>query len=292
MEKRIAYRNGREDNGSHSPCLPGPRKVTYTMYIYIYIYTYTTSAIKNSIISMDTSLLSLFVFVLVGRVLGSMPTESSFDQYYNISWGDGHFLSLDQGREIQLSMDNSSGAGFGSKLSYGSGFFHLRIKLPEKDSAGVITAFYLTSHTNNHDELDFEFLGNKEGKPITLQTNVFANGQGNREQRIHLWFYVDKIPIRVFKNNTMIGVSYPSQPMQVEASLWDGIVGQLMEAKQRLIGLTAPFKAHFQGFNIDGCPYNLHSKPCDSSIFWWNKEKYWSLSSTEQRVYEAMRNST
>lgn len=42
----------------------------------------------------------------------------------------------------------------------------------------------LTSQGRSHDELDFEFLGNREGKPYRLQTNVLADGQGNREQRI------------------------------------------------------------------------------------------------------------
>lgn len=46
----------------------------------------------------------------------------------------------------------------------------------------------LTSQGRSHDELDFEFLGNRKGKPYRLQTNVLADGQGNREQRILLWF--------------------------------------------------------------------------------------------------------
>lgn len=46
----------------------------------------------------------------------------------------------------------------------------------------------LSSTNNEHDEIDFEFLGNRTGQPPILQTNVFTGGKGNREQRIYLWF--------------------------------------------------------------------------------------------------------
>uniref|UniRef100_A0A5B7BEF6 Xyloglucan endotransglucosylase/hydrolase n=1 Tax=Davidia involucrata TaxID=16924 RepID=A0A5B7BEF6_DAVIN len=261
---------------------------------------------------MEFSLLGFIAFLLQAVVTVVMAGGAGFDVNYYITWGNDHdhVLSLNQGREIQLSMDNSSGAGFGSKLSYGSGFFHLRIKLPDKDSAGVVTAFYLTSHTSNHDELDFEFLGNREGKPYTFQTNVFSNGLGNREQRFLLWFdptadfhtykilwnqhqivfYVDNTPIRVFKNNTNIGVSYPSQPMQIEASLWDGDSWATDGGQTKTNWSHAPFKAHFQGFDIDGCPFqDSNIQDCHSSKYWWNSKNYWKLDSTQQETYEAVR---
>ncbi|CAI9768687.1 unnamed protein product [Fraxinus pennsylvanica] len=214
--------------------------------------------------------------------------DVNFNVNYNITWGNDHVLSLDQGREVQLSMDIQSGSGFGSKLSYGSGFFQMRIKLPEKDSAGVVTAYYLTSHTNYHDELDFEFLGNKEGKPITLQTNVFVNGLGDREQR----YYVDDIPIRIFKNATNIGVNYPSQPMQIEASLWNGDSWATDGGRTKINWSHAPFKAHFQGFNVDGCPLDQNSiniQQCYSSNYWWNDKKFWKLDKNQQKAYQQVR---
>ncbi|XP_058199798.1 xyloglucan endotransglucosylase/hydrolase protein 2-like [Rhododendron vialii] len=255
------------------------------------------------------------LFGVLGEVVilaGGASSDSSFDVNYYVTWGSSNVLSLNDGGEIQLSMDKSSGSGFASKQSYGSGFFHMRIKLPDKDSAGVVTAYYLTSHTDKHDELDFEFLGNREGRPYTLQTNVFSNGEGNREQRIHLWFdptadfhdykvlwnqhlivfYVDDIPFRVFKNNANIGVSYPTQPMQVEASLWDGDSWATDGGQTKTNWSQAPFKAHFQGFNIDGCPSSSTTTQgqCYSSNFWWNQEKYWKLDSNQQKAYENVRN--
>ncbi|KAK6286664.1 hypothetical protein POUND7_012843, partial [Theobroma cacao] len=68
-----------------------------------------------------------------------------------LDWSQQPFTASFQGFNVDgcQSLENSnkeqcydSRAGFGSKLRYGSGFFQMRIKLPPKDSAGVITAFY------------------------------------------------------------------------------------------------------------------------------------------------------
>ncbi|XAR58732.1 Xyloglucan:xyloglucosyl transferase [Bertholletia excelsa] len=249
----------------------------------------------------------MFLLSWPGLTSGSGNEDTSFDENYYVTWGNDHALPLNQGREIQLSLDNSSGAGFASKQSYGSGFFRMRIKLPGKDSAGVVTAFYLTSHIGNHDELDFEFLGNREGKPITLQTNVFANGVGGREERMLLWFdptvdfhtyqilwnqhqivfYVDGIPVRVYKNSTNMGVNYPSQAMRIEASLWDGSSWATDGGQTKINWTHSPFKAHFQGFSVDGCPSS--SQDCLSSKYWWNGERFWRLEPPQQEGYENVR---
>ncbi|XP_010532897.1 PREDICTED: xyloglucan endotransglucosylase/hydrolase protein 2-like [Tarenaya hassleriana] len=248
--------------------------------------------------------------VLVDR--GIHENGISFDDKYVVTWGQDHVFKLGQGQEIQLSLDQLSGCGFESKSSYGSGFFQTRIKLPDqKDSSGVITAFYLTSKGENHDEVDFEFLGNRQGDPITLQTNVFADGKGDREQRILLWFdpskdfhsysivwnptqilfYVDEIPIRVFKNNKDKGVGFPTKAMQVVGSLWNGTWAS---GKTQINWAYAPFSAHFQSFDIPGCAVDSNDGnalgTCGSAQDWWNAGKYVvGLSGGEEKEYQNVR---
>ncbi|KAJ0054530.1 hypothetical protein Pint_01187 [Pistacia integerrima] len=131
----------------------------------------------------------IFVFLLIvssGRT--SADDNTSFYENYKLTWGFGHALLSNQEREIQLSLySNSGGAGFESKVPYASGFFHIRMKIPDKNSSGVVTTFYITSRSDNHDEIDIEMLGNN-GPPCKLHTNLFTNGRGNREQRLNLWF--------------------------------------------------------------------------------------------------------
>ncbi|KAG7543238.1 Xyloglucan endo-transglycosylase C-terminal [Arabidopsis thaliana x Arabidopsis arenosa] len=253
----------------------------------------------------------IFGFVIVlsliinvqGAITIDIKQEANFDENYVVTWGQNHFLKLNRSKEVQLSMDHSSGSGFESKNHYGSGFFQMRIKLPAKDSAGIVTAFYLTSKGNIQDEVDFEFLGNREGKPITIQTNVFTKGQGNREQRFVLWFdptedfhaygilwnpyhivfYVDNIPIRVKKNNKK-GISYPSKPMQVVSSLWNGEAWATDGGKTKINWAYAPFKAHFQGFSESGCHMDGWYDACESSAYWWNTGKYVGVLSVSEQT--------
>ncbi|KAL4649976.1 hypothetical protein ACB092_01G052600 [Castanea dentata] len=218
---------------------------------------------------MDSLVLCLFVILLAAVGHASDAEDVPWSQNYVILYGQEHTQLLNQGKEIQISMDQSSGSGFRSLKTYGSGFFGMRIKLPNKDTTGIITSFYVIR------------------QQYLLQTNVFTNGQGLREQRISLWFdpttyfhnyqilwnqhqvvwFVDDTPIRVFKNNKKIGVGYPAQSMQIEATIWNGSWAGEPNWSQ------APFQAHYQGFGIDGCLAQNHTigfSDCSSPTFSWN----------------------
>lgn len=105
-------------------------------------------------------------------------------------------------------------------------------------------------------------------------------------------FYVENIPIRVFKNNENIGVGYPKQPMQVLGTIWDGESWATDGGLTKTNWSFAPFKAHFQDFKIGGCPIinsNNNNNNCNSQNYWWNQRKYWKLSSTLGKIYQEYR---
>ncbi|KAL2544547.1 Xyloglucan endotransglucosylase/hydrolase protein 2 [Forsythia ovata] len=230
-------------------------------------------------------------------------SNADFNQYYYPLWGLNHLTVNPQGTEVQLLMDMSSGAGFRSKLEYGSGLFHIRMKIPERKTGGIVTCFYLTSapdyqNPGNHFELDYEFLGTNG----TVQTNVYDNDGGHREQSFKLWFnpsqdfhtyeilwnphqivfYVDKIPIREFNNNKVRGVDYPSRPMHIEASLWNANWAGVVDWSQ------APFIAHYQDFNFNACPAQSNTvSQCSSVKYFWNKQT--ELNAVQKRLMQQYR---
>ncbi|KMZ62378.1 Xyloglucan endotransglucosylase/hydrolase 2 [Zostera marina] len=193
-----------------------------------------------------------------------------------------------------LSLDHTSGSGFESKRVFLFGKIEMELKLVPGNSAGTVTAYFLSSKGPLHDEIDFEFLGNLSGDPYTLHTNIFAHGKGDKEQQFKLWFdptedfhkysilwnqnniifYVDDTPIRNFKNNEAIGLPFPnSQAMKIYSSLWDADDWATRGGLVKTDWTKAPFTASYRNFNADICCL------CSGSNGGWINQ---ALNSTEQ----------
>ncbi|WOK99211.1 putative xyloglucan endotransglucosylase/hydrolase protein 10 [Canna indica] len=170
-------------------------------------------------------------------------------------------------------------------------------------------AMSLTSDRPNRDEIDLEFLGNVTGQPYILQTNVYANGLGDREERIYLWFdptkdyhtysilwnlhqivfMVDWVPIRVYRNHGDKGVGFPRwQPMSLKASLWDGDSWATRGGLEKVDWSKGPFVVSLGDYKIDACVWKGNPRFCraDSSTNWWNKPRLASLTATQRRLFK------
>ncbi|KAF5767423.1 putative xyloglucan-specific endo-beta-1,4-glucanase [Helianthus annuus] len=129
----------------------------------------------------------------------------------------------------------------------------------------------LSSTSAKHDEIEFEFLGNSTGEPYMVHTNIYTQGQDNREQQFKLWFdptasyhnyiihwnptgtvwYVDSVPIRVLKNSTMQRDHVPNQQrMRVYSSLWNAN-NWAAAHKFMSVELLEPFKAATHKFFLN-----------------------------------------
>ncbi|KAL5974055.1 putative xyloglucan endotransglucosylase/hydrolase protein 23 [Asimina triloba] len=227
--------------------------------------------------------------------------DASMRPDIEVTWGDGRAKISNSGELLTLSMDKASGSGFRSKNEYLFGKFDMQLKLVPGNSAGTVTAYYLSSQGPTHDEIDFEFLGNLSGEPYILHTNVFTQGKGNREQQFYLWFdptkdfhtysilwnllqivfYVDSTPIREFKNTeNSTGVPYPkNQPMRIYSSLWNGEGWATRGGLVKTDWTEAPFIASFQNFKADACVWLSGASSCSaksgsssSNHTWMNQE--------------------
>ncbi|KAK3435480.1 hypothetical protein EUGRSUZ_C00177 [Eucalyptus grandis] len=218
--------------------------------------------------SLSTSSLCIATLLLVVVSWGTFASARNFYQDFDITWGDGRAQILNNGDLLTLSLDKASGSGFQSKNEYLFGKIDMQLKLVPGNSAGTVTAYYLSSNGSAWDEIDFEFLGNLSGDPYILHTNVFSQGKGNREQQFYLWFdptadfHTYSIlwnPQRIieFKNAESIGVPFPkAQPMRIFSSLWNADDW----------ATRAPFTASYRNFNADNaCVWSSGSSSCTSS---------------------------
>jgi xyloglucan:xyloglucosyl transferase len=237
-------------------------------------------------------LCSVFVVLVSGSHEKNFPIIS-FDEGYTQLFGDDNLLLHKNGKLVHLTLNERTGSGFVSQDLYLHGFFSASIKLPADYTAGVVVAFYMSNgdmFEKNHDEIDFEFLGNIRGKDWRIQTNIYGNGSTavGREERYNLWFdpsddfhqysvlwtdsqiifYVDNIPIRVFTKTPSMGGDFPAKPMSLYATIWDGSEWATNGGKYRVNYKYSPYISEFSDLVLHGCtvdPIEHSSFGCDNT---------------------------
>uniref|UniRef100_A0ACD5UUY6 Uncharacterized protein n=1 Tax=Avena sativa TaxID=4498 RepID=A0ACD5UUY6_AVESA len=244
------------------------------------------------------ALVAAVSLAVAAAVCAGAAAASKFDGVVLPSWANDHVVY--EGDLLKLRLDASSGGGFASKNRFLYGKATADLKLVPGDSAGVVTAFYLSSAGDKHNEFDFEFLGNVTGEPYLVQTNLYIDGVGNREQRIDLWFdptadfhtysvlwnpsqvvfLVDDTPIRVYENKTATrghhhrhpnsttpstDIAFPSpQPMAVYSSIWNADDWATRGGLVKTDWSHAPFVATFRDVSVEGCAWAANATDSDA----------------------------
>ncbi|KAF7013825.1 unnamed protein product [Triticum aestivum] len=208
-------------------------------------------------------------------VLGLVSGGNFYDEC-DATWEPQNCWTYDGGNSLSLALvSNSSGSMIRSKRQFIYGTVSTMIQLVKGDSAGTVTTYYTSSVGDDHDEIDFEFLGNETGQPYTLHTNVYAAGVGDKEMQFRPWFdptdgyhnytiswtpctiawYVDGTPIRAFRNYEHThGVAFPtSRPMYAYSSIWAAEDWATQGGRVRADWTRAPFVASYRGIDLDVC---------------------------------------
>ncbi|XAR67030.1 Xyloglucan:xyloglucosyl transferase [Bertholletia excelsa] len=250
--------------------------------------------------------LSLALFISA-VALYTRSVEANFYGSMYFTWSGDYSWITNGGNDLQLVLDQTSGCGIQSKQSYLYGIVEMLIKLVPGNSSGTVTAYYMSSTGDKHDEIDFEFLGNISGKPYIIHTNIFTLGIGNREQQFYPWFdptadyhnytihwnptevvwYVDGLPIRVFRNYQSEGIPYPNQQgMNVYSSLWNADNWATRGALDKIEWNSSPFIARYRSFTARAChwngPVSIWQCASQSADNWWTAPTYSQLSYAKQ----------
>uniref|UniRef100_A0A803ML43 GH16 domain-containing protein n=1 Tax=Chenopodium quinoa TaxID=63459 RepID=A0A803ML43_CHEQI len=86
--------------------------------------------------------LLLGTLLIIASSFGVVLVAGNFHRDFDITWGDGRGKILENGQQLTLSLDKTSGSGFQSKNEYLFGKIDMQLKLVPGKSAGTVTAYY------------------------------------------------------------------------------------------------------------------------------------------------------
>uniref|UniRef100_A0A0D9VET9 Xyloglucan endotransglucosylase/hydrolase n=1 Tax=Leersia perrieri TaxID=77586 RepID=A0A0D9VET9_9ORYZ len=242
---------------------------------------------KTASYTMGSSKLLLVVFAAAAAAVIGLA-GASFRDECDIPWEPQNARFTDDGSGLSLSLVSNYSGTYNYNLKYLLQLINSRtkkqfifgsvstlIQLVPGNSAGTVTTYYTSSVGDNHDEIDFEFLGNETGQPYTIHTNIYANGKGDKEMQFKPWFnptdgyhnytvswtpcmivwYIDGTPIRVFRNyEENNGVAFPTKrPMYGYSSIWAAEDWATQGGRVKADWSKAPFVANYRGLNVNVC---------------------------------------
>lgn len=112
--------------------------------------------------------------LLFSALVSSLVVSSAgnFYQDFDISWGDGRANILNNGDLLTLSLDKASGSGFNSKNEYLFGKIDMQIKLVPGNSAGTVTAYYVSSCPSFSIFIDLVYLHRVQSTSVLIHDDV------------------------------------------------------------------------------------------------------------------------
>lgn len=101
-------------------------------------------------------------------------------------------------------------------------------------------------------------------------------------------FFVDRVPVRVFKNNGEPNNFFPNEkPMYLFSSIWNADEWATRGGLEKTNWKLAPFVSSYKDFSVDGCQWEDPYPACVSTTTknWWDQYDAWHLSDDQKKDY-------
>ena len=101
-------------------------------------------------------------------------------------------------------------------------------------------------------------------------------------------FFVDKVPIRVYKNADYANNFFPNEkPMYLFSSIWNADDWATRGGLEKTNWKKAPFVSSYKDFNVDACQWKDPYPDCVSTTTdnWWDQYEAWHLKEDRKKDF-------